>query len=92
MFPGEQEGFHAFMEFTAKVIDLILGNTTFIDTINATKPDLIIIDNVFVLYGVAIIPYKLKVPVATYTAFLVTVCGRWLLQTLSVCLCVCMSV
>lgn len=63
-FRGERENYEGFLRQTRENADILLRNSTFLDVIRRIDPDLIVIDNVPMMYILAIIPYRLGKPFA----------------------------
>ncbi|KAL8566587.1 hypothetical protein ACOMHN_054809 [Nucella lapillus] len=63
-FEGKQDNIFDFLRICRDIFDTLLRNETFIDTIEQTYPDFMVIDNLPMFYAMSIIPYRLGVPFA----------------------------
>ncbi|PVD38300.1 hypothetical protein C0Q70_00912 [Pomacea canaliculata] len=63
-FLGEKENFHELEVIMREHCERLLKNNTFFKQVKAFQPDFVVIDNLSLVYMLAILPYRLGVPFA----------------------------
>ena len=63
-FEGKEQNIFDFFKFSQEIYEGLLKNETFLRVVGDLNPDLIVIDNLPMLYPLAVIPYRLGKPFA----------------------------